>query len=319
MNMNNNLQLKHYQVSFISTVGILGWVFLLGVDTTLQVIMMMYFTLDLLFFHNIMKPDMMIHHVLCFFISTLCYSSTNDNTRKFIIMEVSTPFLLLCRFHIYEKVNRILFLLSFSYFRIYQIGLVLYHYRYEVSNYIVWLPFILYLLNWYWFEIIIRNHLIRPIIIKKLSSFTPWSHCLSSLVCLYKKEFNIVGVTTMFSSITSYCWHHYNTINYFILDLLCLHGLAMAISWQYASCHYKFLSLPFHIADIFFYYYPHRKWLVVLSIGYDVFIVFFNYKKDFLWLFGWLLMGLFYTKQTFGHGFTQIILHLFIAFLLFHL
>jgi hypothetical protein len=113
-------------------------------------------------------------------------------------------------------------------------------------------------------------------------------------------------------------WHQKKSLWFYILDLICLHTLSFLISFQNVNSNIVWVSLPFHIADILFYYFHHKLWLFS-SIGYDTTIVFLYYKQDFLWLLGWFLIALLITRQTFGHGPTQTIIHTIISLLIYML
>lgn len=316
----NSLQILHYQLTFVGTMVILSWVYWFGIDSSLQKILLLYFFLDLGFFFTLMKPDMLLHHILSILLTMFCYQPYDVETQYFILTEVSTPFLVLYRLHVYEKINQILFLVFFFYFRIFQIGQVLIQHRYELEDYRVWLSFFLYCLNCYWLEMIVRHHLVNHCIKENLKHIVSYSHGISFLV-LFQKQYNLVSIMSFFSSLASYLWHQYKTLNFYVIDLLCFHLLSFSIHWNYVPVSlstYKLVSLPFHIADVVFYYSHHQLWLA-LSIGYDVSMVFFHYKKDFLWLLGWFIIFLILSRQTFGYGSTQTVVHLLIAYLFYNL
>jgi hypothetical protein len=248
-----------------------------------------------------------------------CYQPYHAETKTVVLMEISTPFLILCRLHVCQHVNRLLFIGSYVYFRIWQLGQLLFQHRHEVGNYQVWLSFVLYCLNCYWMEIIVRTMFLSTTTIQeKLISLIPYSHGSSFLVfLLFQKQYNLLGMTSLMSSLASYGWHRYKTLNCYLFDLLCFHGLSFLVQWKYvpsSQYYWKVLSLPFHFMDVVFYY-SHRPLWLFLSVGYDVLLVFLFYQHDFLWLLGWLLVFLMLIRQTFGVGGTQTILHLLIAFL----
>lgn len=312
-------QTRHYHVTLLSILVILGWVFSVGVNPILQQIIMFYFMLDLFVFSSLLKPDMVLHHVVSLLLIMLCYQPYHVETKTVVLTEVSTPFLVLYRLHVYKNVNRVLFVCFFLYFRIWQLGQLLFQHRYEVADYKVWLLFVLYCLNCYWMEIIVRIYFLsKTTIQEKLISLVPYSHGSSSLVfLLFQKQYNLLGLTSFMSSLASYWWHRYNTLNFYLFDLLCFHLLSFFVQWKYvpsSQYYWKILSVPFHLIDVGFYYSHHPLWLL-LSVGYDVLLVFLSYQHDFLWLLGWLLVFLMLMKQTFGIGGTQTILHLFIAYL----
>lgn len=313
------LQQHHYHITLLSTFGILGWVYWIGVDPILQQIIMFYFILDLFFFSSLLKPDMVLHHVVSLFLTMFCYQPYRVETKTLVLMEVSTPFLILCRLHVCQNVNRLLFVGSYVYFRIWKFGWLLFQHRYEVKNYKVWLSFVLYCLNCYWMEIIVRTHLFSTMMIQeKLISLVPYSHGSSSLVfLLFLKQYNLLGMTSFMSSLASYWWHCYKTLNFYLWDLVCFHLLSFLVQWKHvpsSQYYWKILSVPFHFMDVMFYY-SHRPLWLLLSVGYDVLLVFFSYQHDFVWLLGWLLVFLMLIRQTFGVGSTQTIIHLLIAYL----
>lgn len=314
--MSNKLLLQHYQITLFSTIGILGWMSLIGTDPILRIIMMGYFLMDIVFFYKTMKPDMICHHVLSCLLVMFYYQPYDEETTCLLAMEISTPFLILCRLHIYETINRLLFLFFFTYFRIFRIGLLLFRHQDEIYSFPIWLSFLLYLLNWYWFEMIVRHHLVGNRVKEYLIRVVPYSHYCSSLVILLKKQYHMLGIGLL-SSVSSYLWHQYKTMFYYVLDLSCFHLLSFYVNWNYVSTNWKFLSLPFHIMDIISCNNPHHQhqlWLC-LSVGYDVLMVFYHYNQNFLWLFGWLLVFLMIVKQTFGCGSTQTVCHFLIAIL----
>lgn len=297
----------HNKYTLVSTIIILLWSWFVGLDYLLRYIMLSFFISDFLMFYSITTNDIVLHHILSI-LMIVFYWSDKDKI-ILILTEISTPFLILFRLHKGGNINKILFILTFFYFRIYNLGTLLMKRRYEIENPVMWLFFFLFLLNCWWAEIIIRKT--TPQSIKYfLRQITPYTHLLTTLaISTHNKSY--VNIFLLISPFASFAWHKYQTIFFYILDLFCLHSLSFCIALQHSQS--ALLSLPFHIGDILFYYFHHKTWLIS-SIGYDVSLVFY-YKKDFMWLFGWLLITLLLIKQTFGHGSTQSIIHLVLSFI----
>jgi hypothetical protein len=306
------LKLKN-TTTLVSTLLILGWTWQMGLDDWLRCFMVFYFLIDFILFSNITKTDMVFHHMVSLLM--ILFYWNNEDTLQLILTEISTPFLVMFRLHICEDVNKVLFILTFFYFRIYNLGRLLVKRRYETNNPAVWLLFLLFSLNCWWAEIIARKLVPHPVktILYKL---TPYTHFLI-LSCVSSRNHLLMNSSLIASSFASYLWHHYKTPWWYILDLVCLHSISFLYSLQNApSSNLVWVSFPFHVADVFFYYFYHRFWLLS-SIGYDVMLVFLSSRQDFLWLLGWLLVALLLSRQTFGQGCTQAVLHLLISFIVF--
>lgn len=306
----------HCKHALVSTLFIIFWTLCIGLDDTLRKIMLLYFIIDFILFHKMTTMEMCFHHIVAFLM--IYFYWNHVETKQLVLTEVSTPFLVMFQLNIFKNFSKILFILTFFYFRIFHMGLILIRHRYETNDPCVWLFFMLFLLNCYWAEIIIRKKFVRVYLQNSLQKITPYSHFLSWFVLLYNDNTIYTKTFLLLSPITSYLWHKTKYYWFYILDLMCLHALSFFISFQHVGSGLVFLSLPFHIADYFFYYAHHRLW-VMLSIGWDMMLVFLYYKRDFVWLWGWFITALFNTRQTFGYGPTQSIVHICIATLLYNL
>jgi hypothetical protein len=236
----------------------------------------------------------------------------HEDTLQLVLTEVSTPFLIMCHLHIWENINKVLFVLTFFYFRIYNLGLLMMKRRYEVDDPAVWLFFVLFLLNCWWAEIIVRK-LVPQRVKTILQKMTPYAHFLI-LSMFSQSNHSLLNLCFLASSIASYLWHEYKIQWWYLLDLFCLHVMSFLVSLQNVHSDLVWVSLPFHVGDVLFYYFHHQYWLFT-SIGYDVMLVFLCLKQDFLWLLGWLIIALLLVKQTFGHGPTQTVIHMLISLL----
>lgn len=299
------------QKTLVSTLLILGWTWWRGLDDCLRYFMLSFFITDFLFFYKIMRIDMVIHHIISLLMISFYWN--NEDTLQLVLTEVSTPFLIMFRLHIWENINKILFMLTFFYFRIYNLGTLLVKRRYDVDDPAVYLLFLLFLLNCWWSEIIVRK-LVPQRVKTILRKITPYTHFLI-LSTFSQRNHPLLNFCVVASSMTSYLWYQYKTQWWYILDLVCLHSISFLVSLQHVPLrNLVWLSLPFHIGDVLFYYFHHQYWLLT-SIGYDVMLVFLCSKQDFLWLLGWLIIALLVVKQTFGHGPTQTVIHMLISLL----
>jgi len=296
----------HNQQTLVAVTTVLFWTWFNGLDAGLQCFMMLYFIVDLLLFHKVISNDMVFHHLLSLLMTFFYWD--HPDTMRLVLTEISTPFLVFYHLRIGGNLNKLLFILTFFYFRIYNLGILLAERRYEVDNPAVWLLLCLFSLNCYWAEKIIRK-ITPPVVKTVLLQLTPYSHFLTTIATYHDPYINMF---LWLSPLSSFLWHHYQTVFFYILDLFCFHSLSFLIASQYTPM--AFLSLPFHLADILLSPVYHKISLF-LSIGYDIIVV-FCYKQDFLWLFGWFLVALVLVKQTFGHGPTQSIIHMLISFLL---
>lgn len=303
---------NHYYFTLISNVVIVGSTLYIGINTELKIFFIIYLMLDMICFLSFMDSSMIVHHIISISLTFLSWG--HPCTKQVVLMEISTPFLICYRIGFYKYISMIIFILSFFYFRIIQIGLLLYNYRYCIYSVDTWLMFVLYLQNCSWFEKIIRKYLVNDNIKLFLESISPYTH-FCSLLALYRVPYISVFVTL--SSIASWFWHTYRLLCFYIIDLVCFHLLSFSISIAYVlpKNSLVFLSLPFHIIDVLFYYKCHRLWLL-MSLGWDVLMVFIYYKRDVFWLFGWVIIAMINSRQTFGYGSTQSIVHVLIAFLL---
>lgn len=297
------------QKTFVSTLIILAWTWWMGLDDCLRYFMITFFITDFVLFYKIIKMDMIIHHLVSLLMISFYWN--DEDTLQLVLTEVSTPFLVMFRLHIWENVNKVLFILTFFYFRIYNLGMLLMKLRYEVEDPAVWLLFVLFSINCWWAEIIVRK-LVPPHVKSMLRKLTPYTHFLI-LSSVSSRNHLLTNSCLFVSSIASYLWHQYKTQWWYILDLVCLHSMSFLVSLQHVpSSNVVWVSFPFHVADVLFYYFHHKIWLLS-SIGYDVMLVFLYCKKDFLWLLGWLLVALLLSRQTFGYGSTQTVIHMLIS------
>lgn len=286
-----------YKRTLISTIFILLWTFFMGVkNDLLKNFMILYFITDFLVFYRIIQKDMIFHHIVSLLL--IYFYWHDDDTIQLVLTEVSTPFLMLLNLRIYESINRLLFIMTFFYFRIFNMGLVVIKRRYEIENPDSWLVFFLFLLNCWWAEIILRKHLIPLSAKYLLTKLRP-----------YLKTFEN----------PSFLLRQLETIWFYITDMACLHILSFSMSIKHNTLKRSILSLPFHIADMMFYDTAYNKVFLFSSIGYDVMLIFLYYKQDLLWLLGFLIITLFNRKQTFGYGFTQKVVYFLIGLLSYNL
>ena len=299
------------QKTLVSTILIFVWTWSMVLDYRIMYFMIFFFITDFLFFYKIMRMDMVIHHIISLLMISFYWN--NEDTLQLVLTEISTPFLIMFRLHIWENINKILFMLTFFYFRIYNLGTLLVKRRYDVDDPAVWLLFLLFLLNCSWAEIIVCK-LVPPRVKTILRKITPYTHFLV-LSSFSQRNHPLLNFCFVASPMASYLWHQYNTQWWYILDLVCLHSMSFLVSLQHVPLrNLVWLSLPFHVGDVLFYYFHHQYWLLT-SIGYDVMLVFLYSKHDFLWLWGWLIVALMLIKQTFGHGSTQAVIHILISLL----
>lgn len=271
--------------------------------------MICYLLMDLLLFYQFLGKDMVLHHVLSLLLAFSFQSRTKEEQLAFLLTEVSTPFLVLYRLGICKNLTKMCFLLSFIYFRVYGLGVVLWKERYSTQDLCVWNGYALWLVNLYWFEIIMR-HAIGKDKISFLQKITPFSHFLTPCISLFFSKYDIVfWMIGFFSAFMSYYWHSTKHWYAYVMDLFGLHLLSFAIS--YYATEYSILSLisiPFHMSDVFYYYEYHREFLL-LSIGWDVMLVFY-YTNNFMWLCTWIMIAMFNSHQTFGWNSTQCFVHI---------
>jgi hypothetical protein len=296
----------HNQQTLVAVAIVLSWTWWNGLDAGLRYFMIFYFIVDIMLFYPITSSDMIFHHLLTLLMVFFYWD--DPDAIQLVLTEISTPFLIFYHLRIGGNLNKLLFIMTFSYFRIYNMGLLLVERRHEVVSPTVWLLFLLFSLNCYWAEKIIRK-ITPPFVKTVLLQSTPYSRFLTTLATHHDPY---VRMFLWLSPLSFFFWHHYQTVFFYTLDLFCFHSLSFLIASQYTPM--AFLSLPFHLADILLSRVCHKICLF-LSIGYDIILV-FCYKQDFLWLFGWSLVALLLVKQTFGHGPTQSIVHMLIGFLL---
>jgi len=273
-----------YKRTFISTLFILSWAFFVGINDVLKNFMLLYFITDFLIFYRIIRADMVFHHIISLMLIYFFWQDDYD-TRQLVLTESSTPFLMLLNLCIFKNFNKALFIMTFFYFRIFNMGLVLIKRRHDIKNFETWLLFKLFLLNCWWAEIILRKHLF-PLLIKYISP-------------------KVVPFLTSFNNHKqNSLWRQSRKLWVYTTDMACLHVLSFYISIKHNKLNRALVSLPLHVADLLFY----NKVFLFSSIGYDIMLVFMCYKQDFLWLLGWILVALFNHKKTFGYGTTQPIL-----------
>lgn len=301
----------HNIKTLVSTLMALVWIWVVGLDNYLRYYLLSYFATDFMFFYSAMRRDMILHHMVS--LAMILFYWGHEQTTGLILTEVSTPFLALFKLHIWEDVNKVLFLVTFFYFRIYHIGSVLVANHDKVDDPAAWLIFVLYLLNCWWAEMIVRK--LAPRSLKTmLNKLTPYTH-FATLYNLSPKNPPWLNLAFLTSSLSSYLWHQYKIQWWYMLDLFGLHSLSFLFSLRTVSSPWVWLSLPLHVADVLFYYTHHRLW-VFPSIAYDVMLISFSDKGGFVWLLGWFWVALLLIRQTFGSGSTQAVVHLLVGSLL---
>jgi len=104
-----------------------------------------------------LRADMFIHHCLVIMLS--CYGLINIRfpwgfIKLFLETEYSTPFLVFKHYGVRHWVNSVLFLISFSYFRIYKLSIALFFdaIEYKLNVFEYFLVISLYILNLYWYK-----------------------------------------------------------------------------------------------------------------------------------------------------------------------
>lgn len=275
--------------------------------------MMAYFLVDLRLFFRVMSQDMIFHHVLSM---VLTYSYLDQDEEKQLVLlstELSTPFLIMYKLGVARPWTKILFVMTFLYYRIYNLGWLLWKERHHVHDMYVWVAYMLWMLNWHWLELIL-SRLCHEKLQTVFFHMTPYTHFLSVFVIQSTNLGVGVMLSSVFSAVASYYWHTTHHWGAFLMDVGLLHTQSFLLAVACVPSLSKWVSLPFHIMDLFAYYYHHNLW-VVLSIGLDAANIFL-WKQDLMWMFGWLILGIFYTRQTFGYGNTQSLLHIGIACLL---
>lgn len=113
-----------------------------------------YFFQDF-FLHPPLKPDMVLHHVLG---SLLICSSIHTEWDKVLVVyetEWSTIFLVFMSMNIWTSLSTFLFVISFFYFRIYRLGVLLFYHM--DRSLVTLLVMSLFGLNMYWQYCIIRK------------------------------------------------------------------------------------------------------------------------------------------------------------------
>jgi len=285
-----------YKRTLISTLFIILWMNFMGITDVLKNFMLLYFITDFLVFYKIIRKDMICHHILSLLLIYLYWHDDHTTTKKLVMTECSTPFLMMLNLHIFETINKALFISTFFYFRIFNMWLILVERRYEIENFETWLFFMLFLLNCWWSEIILRKHLI-PLSVKYIIPHP----------IIRKLDKN-----------TSFLWHQSRQLWLYSTDMAVLHMLSFYISIKHNSLNNALVSFPLHIVDLLFYD-TCDKIFLFSSIGYDVVLVFLYYKQDFLWLLGWILAALFNSKKTFGYETTHPIVYFLIGFLIYNL
>ena len=254
---------------------------------------------------------MILHHLLS--LGMICFHWHHEECKQLILTEISTPFLVLYHLEIAQTVNKILFVFTFFYFRIYNLYTIVRKRRYEIDHPEIWLFFSFFVLNCWWAEKIVRK-LVPPSVKQMLRQLTPYSHFLI-LSCL--GENRIRNGFLILSTLASFMWHQYKRVEWYVLDLFCFHSISFLSSLHHVPSNLVWLSIPFHVADVFFFFTYHQLWLLA-SIGYDVILIFLFLEQDFVWLFGWILIVLLLRKQTLGNGFTQTLVHILCASLIYH-
>ena len=273
-----------------------------------------YLLYDFILFYPFFLPDMVVHHVLTMLLLTGYYHYETSETNKLLSMEVSTPFLVLHKLGILKPITKILFLLTFVYFRIYQVGQLAYTHRYETMDIHIWLMYALWLLNWHWMLTIISHFRNQKKIVAILDALVPYTHFFSVLA-LKQYPFLVQGACLL-SAISSFTWHTTKTPCSLTLDRMFLHTWSWIMS-VYHTDHspLTIVSLPFHYGAITT---KHHRELTMVSIGWDVFLI-FHHQQNLMWLAAWVITGMLYVREVVGYGTTQALVHSSVAWAIYQL
>lgn len=104
-----------------------------------------------------LRLDMFIHHCLVIMLSFYGLINTRfpwNFIKLFLETEYSTPFLVFKHYGVQHWINSVLFLLSFTYFRIYKLSLAIFYdaFEYKLNLFEYFLILSLYILNLYWYK-----------------------------------------------------------------------------------------------------------------------------------------------------------------------
>lgn len=271
-------------------------------------VLFFYLLYDFVSFYKLFVPDMIVHHILTMLLLTGYHHYPIEDTDTLIRMEVSTPFLVLYKMKVAKQLNKILFLLTFIYFRIYRVGCVAYTHRHDITDVYIWIAYGLWLLNWHWLITILGHFREQKIVINTLNTIVPYTHFLSMLAL--QKHPALIQWSCLLSSTSSFAYHTTKSSLAFILDRTCLH----IWSWMMGVFHtddnpFMLISLPIHLYDLVVWQHPLP---LLVSIGWDVVLIFLS-QQDLMWLALWVIISMLYVRQVLGYGTTQALVHLFIA------
>lgn len=271
-------------------------------------VLFFYLLYDFVSFYKLFVPDMIVHHILTMLLLTGYHHYPIEDTDTLIRMEVSTPFLVLYKMKVAKPLNKILFLLTFVYFRIYRVGCVAYTHRYDITDVYIWIAYGLWLLNWHWLLTILGHFREQKVLLNMLNTIVPYTHFLSMLAL--QKHPALIQGSCLLSCISSFAYHTTKSSLAFALDRTCLHiWLWMMGVFHTDDNPFMLISLPIHLYDLVVWQHPLP---LLVSIGWDVVLIFLS-QQNLMWLALWIIIGMLYVRQVLGYGTTQALVHIFIA------
>lgn len=267
-----------------------------------------YLLFDFIVFYPLFSKDMIVHHILTMLLLTGYDKYEVNDSNKLLSMEVSTPFLVLYKMGVWKRVTKLLFLMTFVYFRIFQVGQVAHTYRHDVMDVHIWLVYALWLLNWHWMLTIIGHFRNEKRMVKVLDAVVPYTHFFSVVASRGSVQW-----VCLLSAISSFAWHTTKTPTALKLDRCFLH----VWSWWMSVCHTNLsplvlASLPFHLGVMTV---KHYRELTLVSIGWDVLLIFLH-QLNLMWLAGWVIAGMMYVREVVG---AQVLVHSSVAYAISHL
>ncbi len=224
-------QYRDYMYLCVSAYGSIAY-FFFELEHKLRVIRVsVAFMLCDIILNNELKPDIILHHVLSIFAAgTYLYYDYKDSFNVFIGpslgFQTSTIFLCINTIYKSNSINRLLFIVSFVYFRLYRHYIdTIIHPDFEAFAIeyptIMILPYIFYSLNLYWLCFIIKI-LVKALKLRYYNTewILQYFLCLNMPITLYKfiktdNPYLLIDVAGhVILSVGNYEYHHNLLLNY---------------------------------------------------------------------------------------------------------
>ena len=165
----NSLATRNVNTLFFLSIYFSIWAASPGPNTFIPILnfnLLFYMLYDLYYYAMEMGIDMVVHHILTtlLVISSMYYPTHWDILKPFYLAEISTFFLVFSKmptvfYPFLRHVSKFLFIWTFIYFRVYSMGYTLLYQGLELTL-SFWFAYSLWLLNLYWFCMIIEKILV---------------------------------------------------------------------------------------------------------------------------------------------------------------